>query len=429
MSVVRYLRNTDKNMTDPTQETNANPTNDTNGDVDDDSAEWKVQRDGFKLEGDASFRAGEFQSAVSQYTAALSLDPSNGTLLSNRSAAYLKLGERGRALQDAVACVQSNTMGIKGVSRHAAALQALGRYTAARDEWQSILTVDATHAAALAGQTKCQEQLLLLREKQQEQQQQQTQISTPEDEGETNDEEVDDLEDFFNDVEEAAVAVVQEKMLAAQPVATDAIQNHKKNLGTAQEQIQRLLEPPNVCYWHNLNPFHVLDLPHMADKEEISRRFKALSLLLHPDRNPSIHAEQAQLAYDQVLAAKAVLYDDDKLKHVRDLVEQGMIQGQADWAKATTTTVHNDGTESSLTLDDYQQKAVKRLFAEIEHTRRQVQQRERSFQQREQAHEDAAVNKEKNERTFDKQWKKEERVDKRIGNWRDFQTNKKKKSA
>ena len=71
--------------------------------------------------------------------------------------------------------------------------------------------------------------------------------------------------------------------------------------------------------------------------------------------------------------------------------------------------------------------AVQKLFAELEQTRRNVQHRERSYQQREQQHEDDATTKARQERKFDRQWRDEERVDKRIGNWRDFQSHKKKK--
>ena len=46
-------------------------------------------------------------------------------------------------------------MGVKGISRHAAALQALGRYEAALEQWEAILQEDANHAAALAGKEVC----------------------------------------------------------------------------------------------------------------------------------------------------------------------------------------------------------------------------------------------------------------------------------
>jgi tetratricopeptide (TPR) repeat protein len=402
------------------------------GDADDDREEWIVQRDENKRLGDDAYRSRQFAVAIEHYTAALSLDPTNGVLLSNRSAAYLQQGYKSAALHDAVACVATNTTGVKGLSRQGAALQALGRYRAALVVWQSILKDEATHAAAITGRDACEQAIQRENQKKQqeedlEQRKETTALDTAENSPaeEQVEKEADDLDDFFNDVEDAAVAVVQEKLAAAvepEEAATDAVRNHKRDLGSAADQIARLI--PNQNYvWYNLNPFTVLDVPHTADKEEISRRFKALSLLLHPDKNTlsDLPQDKLQLAYDQVLNAKAALLnDDDKLKHTRDLVEQGMRQGIIDWQSATATNA-NPGPK-----EEYQRKSVQRLFAELEHTRRKVAERERSFQQREQATEDAVAEKERNERTFDKQWKKEERVDKRIGDWRDFQKKKKK---
>jgi DnaJ homolog subfamily C member 8 len=224
-------------------------------------------------------------------------------------------------------------------------------------------------------------------------------------------------------VEEAADTVVKEKLREANP---EHIQNHKTSLGTAADQVHRLIPNLTTYKLYNLNPFHVLDLPHNCDEKEISRRYKALSLLLHPDKNPGL--DHAQLAFDQVLAAKELLDDPDKASHIRELVEQGMKQGKRDYHQATGNggkTSHGIGGTKSLA--EFQRKAVHKLFADLEIKRREVEQRERAYQQREQQQEDDVVNKERNERKFDKKWKQEERVDNRVGSWRTFQKTKKKK--
>ena len=46
-----------------------------------------------RSEGNALFRAGSWDSAVDKYSEALRVDPSSVVLLSNRSAAFAKLGE------------------------------------------------------------------------------------------------------------------------------------------------------------------------------------------------------------------------------------------------------------------------------------------------------------------------------------------------
>jgi hypothetical protein len=141
---------------------------------------------------------------------------------------------------------------------------------------------------------------------------------------------------------------------------------------------------------------------------------------LHPDKNRDI--EKAQEAYDQVLNAKAMLADDDKANHTRQLAEQGMLQGKSDWERRETSA-------RKESLESFQVKAVQRIFAQVEYNRKEVEKRERNYKQRERQQEDDEVQKERDARTFDKNWKVGERVDKRVGNWRDFATaNKKKKT-
>jgi DnaJ homolog subfamily C member 8 len=378
---------------------------------------WIVQRDAFKAVADDAFRLGDFATAIQEYTAALSLDPTNGTLLSNRSAAYLKANQKSKALADAKACVETNTMGNKGLSRYASALQALGRWDAALAQWTAILANESTHAAAIKGKEDCERMMMMMQQQQQEkaaavEEEEVVRKTAEQQQQQPKDGASDDLDDFFNDVEVAADSVVQEKLRDAHP--EQHIQNHKTSLGTAADQVHRLIPNLTTYKLYNLNPFHVLDLPHNCDEKEISRRYKALSLLLHPDKNPGL--EHAQLAFDQVLAAKELLDDPDKASHIRELVEQGMIQGKKDYQ------AHNNKGR----LADFQKKAVHKLFADLEIKRREVEQRERAYQQREQQQEDDVVNQERNERKFDKKWKQEERVDNRVGSWRTFQKTKKK---
>ena len=371
--------------------------------------DWEIQRDQLKKEGDAAFGLGQWGSAVRSYSEALSLDPQHAVLLSNRSAAYLKNGQKSAALHDAQACVQLGTLGLKGQSRLAAALQALGRWRPALRTWEAILEQDPRYAAALHGVETCRAALSLSpsvveEEKADEQQQ--------------DDDDDDDLADFFQDVEEAAQTVVEQRQQEATTTSHE-IMKHKTNLGTVQDQIARLLA--DNYQWRNLNPFYVLDLPHTATADALQRRYKALSLLLHPDKNVHDQA-RAQQAYDEVLKAKAVLLDDpDKANHVRQLVEQGLQQGQEEFNRQTM------GGGGGCSLEECQSKAVQRIFAEIEYKRRQVLERQRQQEMRERQQEEEGLRKEKEAAKFDQAWREGERVDKRVGNWRGFQKKKKAK--
>lgn len=350
------------------------------------ATDWQLQRDACKAEADQYFRKGQYDSAIREYTRALSLDPENATLLSNRSAAHLKHQERSKALHDAQACVKIGTMGLKGISRLAAALQALGRYEAALVEWKKILQSQSDHPAAKAGKAECLKHL---------------DTKEPDDD--------DDLDDFFDQVEDAVQDVAQAKQAGADKVAS-----HKKDLGSAEQQVHRIL--PLNHQWYNLNPFRVLDIAHTASRDDISRRFKALSLLLHPDKNPNL--DRAQEAYDQVLKAKELLYDEEKRAHYKNLVQEGVKQGLADYEQSN----------KAFTKQEYQDKAIARVFADIEQRRRRIEHNEKSFAERERKFEDELNEKQVKDRKFQKEFRSGDRQDKRVGNWRDFQ-NKKHKSS
>ena len=70
---------------------------------------------------------GRFDAAISAYSAALNLDPSNHVLYSNRSAVYAKLDKFEDSLKDAEECIKVNPNFIKGYSRKGLALTKLGK--------------------------------------------------------------------------------------------------------------------------------------------------------------------------------------------------------------------------------------------------------------------------------------------------------------
>lgn len=381
--------------------------------------DWKVQLEANKALGDTAFRKGEYETAIQHYSAALSLDPNHAVLLSNRSAAFLKNGQKSKALYDAQQI--GDAMGVKGYSRLAAALQSLGRFGPAREEWERILSMDPTHVVALEGKKTCEVELA----KQQQQQQPKNSDELAEGVADHNqptstntDREDDLLDDFFNEVETVTKITQEEQTRMDEEKATDAIRNHRKDLGTVESQIARLLAPNYK--WRNLNPFFVLDLTHNATAEDISRRYKALSLLLHPDKNIGQDRERVQEAYDQVLQAKAKLADEDKARHVRQLIAEGLRQGKKEWEQMQS--------KDEALLHDLQNKAVQKIFATAEYNRKQTDERLRNQEKRERQQEEEEKSKEQKQREFDLKWREENRVDNRVGNWRDF-TKKRKKDS
>jgi Flp pilus assembly protein TadD len=60
---------------------------------------------------------GDFETAVRLYTEALALDPANHILYSNRSAAFIKMGQFSKALQDATKARELNQEWPKVIQR------------------------------------------------------------------------------------------------------------------------------------------------------------------------------------------------------------------------------------------------------------------------------------------------------------------------
>lgn len=412
---------------------------------DDTREEWEIQRDDFKSAGDNHFRSKSYALAISSYQDALQLDPTNHVILSNKSAAHLANGEKSKALHDARKCVEHNASWAKGHTRLAAAMASLGRYNEAASVYSKVINeLDPNNAVAKKGLEDCRlRQQKAREEKEKEASRLQMELDRQKAEKEEeekrmkeeaagkqeggNDEEDDLLDDFFSEVEK----VTDKK---PKPVKTDEaksesagarIKTQINDLGTSSSQIDRLLQ---VNYeWKNLNPFNVLDLPHTIDDEStISARYRALSLLVHPDKCPD-DPVRAKAAFEQVRKAMTQMNDEDKRRHVQALVEEGMKQGKRDWdatkSKGNAFTTTDAGKEDKEGLAQAQKKAVMKIFAEIEQKRRNIERRKHEFEQRERAQEDEEKAKEKNEREHDKKWREGDRVEKRIGNWRDFSGN------
>ncbi len=418
-------------------------TSNNNGEEPNAKEEWEQQRDSHKAKGDDAFRSKNFSNAISEYTNAITFDPEMHILYSNRSAAYLANSEKSRALADAKKCVELKPDFVKGHSRLAAAMLSLGRWNEAKGVYRHILNdLDKGNAVAKRGLEDCRARELkakelereILHRAQKSQKTEEEQKSNAENndtkdknEGQNDDEDEDDLlNDFFDEVEEAIEEKKQIRSGQSEKQETKEEESGKENkiqiqltdLGDTKTQIQRILCSNHE--WYNLNPFRVLDISPEAPMELLSRRYKALSLLLHPDKVRSTNSdsevvEKAELAFEYVRKANNTLKDESKAQHTVDLIEQGLKQGKRDYE-----TAQKENSTNGKNLERFQEIATMKIFAEIERKRRDVERRKRKFEEREREQEDAEVNKSKKERDFEKNWKQDDRVNKRINNWRDF---------
>ena len=409
----------------------------------DDREEWQIRCDDLKATGDAHFRSKQYAPAIEAYANALQLDPKNHIILSNKSAAHLANGEKSKALYDARKCVEySDGKWPKAHTRLAAAMMSLGRYGEAAETYSKVLNdVDPNNEVAKKGLEECRKKEQQIREEKErelrkiqevlDQQKKAEQDAKEKEEAKSNDggDGDDLLDDFFSEVEKATEKPKPAKRNEENDNgdgAKNRIKTQLNDLGTSKSQIERLLQ---VNYeWKNLNPFYVLDIPHTIDDDSIiSARYRALSLLVHPDKCLD-DPVKAKTAFEQVRKAMNQMNNIDKRKHIRALIEEGMKQGKRDWQEECSNS-DNVQLNNEEGLGQAQKKATMRIFAEIEQKRREVERRKRKFEQRERAQEDDEKKKESDELRFQKEWREGERVDKRVGNWRDFQGGKKKRTS
>lgn len=389
--------------------------------------EWEIQRDLAKTEGDAAYRSRSFSSAISHYSEAIAVDPDNVKLYSNRSAAYLSDNQKSKALVDARKCVELDPKFVKGYSRLATSLLSLSRFAEARKAYKEMEALGDSSGVDLA--KKGLEECRLLEQKHCERQKKEFEAAAvaaglANDACKTKNKENDEddlLDDFFNDVEDATTTVKKQLKVEAKKSNDSAtiskpkaIVFHIDDLSKTSNQIDRLVKAPNAK-WKNLIPFYVLQISHHSTLEDIQKRYRSLSLLVHPDKH--LHrSTDAQEAFDIVKKAMNVLSDEDKRLNTAKLIEQGLKQAKKLYIEEQQSPNDNESLLKSL-----QEKEVFKVFATIESKRVDVERRKRNQDLREKQAEENENKKVKLEEEFDKNWRQGERLENRIGNWRDFQ--------
>lgn len=442
--------------------------------------ELAKQLNQFKVEGDTAYRAKLFLKATHFYTLALSINHRNAIILSNRSAAHLSNDETFRAVSDAHKCIAILPNFLKSNSRLATATLALGRYNESIYLFQKKLKLNGIHEFAKNRLKVCQRCLICRFKRNKEllymasdcidihshilpTRNQATRlnkrintnnfagfdfnekyinISTDERPcDKINNAEL--LSDFFNDVdheiscnkiksfENSQHSIDKSIFIKKFPEKSiKFIKQQRLSLGTKAYQVNRIICSNNK--WYNLNPFRVLDIPLYESTEALSYRQKALCLLLHPDKSYSGLKNILEEAFEYIQIATTLFQNPNKILYTRNLITEGMIRGLKDYntsmverKKLGLAKLPTSSHEEKIVLDQYHQKAILKIFAEMEDKRIDVEKRRWCFKQRERVKEDGERKKTLKEREFEKHWRSESRVERRVGNWKKFQILKK----
>jgi len=106
----------------------------------------KAQAQAKKTEGNNFFKAKKYNEAIEKYSEAISLDPSDVTFYSNRSACYAALNMWAEAAEDGKQCIMTDKTFVKGYFRHALALQNQNNLDGALDSVKRGLGIESSNA-------------------------------------------------------------------------------------------------------------------------------------------------------------------------------------------------------------------------------------------------------------------------------------------
>jgi stress-induced-phosphoprotein 1 len=105
-------------------------------------------------EGNAAFRAADFPKAIEWYTEAHRRNPQDPVPLSNRAAAYMKLGEVPSALRDIDKALELDPKFVRAYARKGQAHMLMKEYHKALDAYEKGLELDPNHAELREGYAK-----------------------------------------------------------------------------------------------------------------------------------------------------------------------------------------------------------------------------------------------------------------------------------
>ncbi|XP_046963270.1 dnaJ homolog subfamily C member 8 [Vanessa cardui] len=192
---------------------------------------------------------------------------------------------------------------------------------------------------------------------------------------------------------------------------------------TPKQQIERLLRPGSTYF--NLNPFEVLQVDPENTLDEIKKKYRRLSILVHPDKNID-DSERAQQAFEIINRAWKTLENEETRKKSLDIYEEAkertdhMIEQKRKKQK-------KDGKVTEGIPEDDPDKykhavyvMTMKLFADMERKRQHLETRDMEERKRKR---EAEIEQEE-QMSLEKEWAKnfEESRQNRVDSWKSFQS-------
>jgi len=198
---------------------------------------------------------------------------------------------------------------------------------------------------------------------------------------------------------------------------------------TSDKQIERLTKPGSK--YLNLNPYEVLQISPKATEDEIKKKFRQLSILVHPDKNPD-RKDFAEKAFEAVNEANRALKDPEQVKKAKLLLEEAAAmlemklkekRREAKKLSPTAKIPEDDSPEAYFRL---QRAITAKLFADNDIRKQELVDRLQQEKKREREVELEEEDNTKRQKEMDKQW--DEGRTNRVTDWRSFQKRNEKKT-
>jgi len=206
----------------------------------------------------------------------------------------------------------------------------------------------------------------------------------------------------------------------AQDADIDKLLNREANAFQREVEVERIL----VAF--KLNPYEILDIDESASTEEIKRKYRQLSLFIHPDKTPHARAPDA---FDLLKKAESELSDEKKREELDAIVKQA--RGVVLKTLNLPITLADDDVRLKNVMPPLKQQLrakCKELLIDEEVRRRKAVKMNLANEGLEAKKKEEEVAARKRKAEDDANW--EANREQRVGSWRSFaNTNKKKKKS
>ncbi|XP_055889056.1 dnaJ homolog subfamily C member 8-like [Biomphalaria glabrata] len=197
---------------------------------------------------------------------------------------------------------------------------------------------------------------------------------------------------------------------------------------TSKQQIDRLTRPGATYF--NLNPYDVLQIDPDTPLSEVKKKYRQMSILVHPDKNPD-DLDRSQKSFEAVNKAYKTLENEEGLKRCKEIVEEAKTRTD-EMIRLKKKQLKKEGKPQEVPEDDldkykhaiYVQTC--KLFADLERLRQERETKDMHDRKRK-AEEEAA---EEEKKKMEKEWQKnfEESRTGRVDSWRTWNKKAKKTS-